>query len=50
MVEYLTGSPFIDNLSSKPWELDTEGMLTIPQDPGLGLSLNMDAIEHYTSM
>lgn len=50
MVEYLTGSPFIDNLSSKPWELDAEGMLAIPQGPGLGVSLNMDAVERYTGM
>lgn len=50
MVEYLTGSPFIDELSSRPWALDSEGMLGIPDGPGLGVSLNMNAVERYTGL
>jgi L-alanine-DL-glutamate epimerase-like enolase superfamily enzyme len=50
LVEYLTGSPFIDELSSQPWVLDPEGMLRIPEGPGLGVSLNMDAVERYTGV
>ncbi len=50
LVEYLTGSPFIDELSNKPWSMDTEGMLTIPETPGLGVALNMDAVERYTGV
>jgi D-galactarolactone cycloisomerase len=50
LVEYLTGSPFIDELSSDPWKLDSEGMLSIPEGPGLGVSLNMDAVERYTGV
>ncbi len=50
LVEYLTGSPFIDELSSEPWTLDAEGMLHIPDAPGLGIALNMDAVERYTGV
>lgn len=50
LVEYLAGSPFIDELSSKPWSLDADGMLVIPELPGLGLSLNMDSVERYTGI
>jgi D-galactarolactone cycloisomerase len=48
LVEYLTGSPFIDELVAEPWRLDDDGMLSIPQRPGLGLTLNRDAVAKYT--
>ena len=48
LVEYLTGSPFIDDLVEVRWKLDAEGMLAIPEGPGLGVSLNMDAVEKHT--
>ena len=48
MVEYLTGSPFIDGLAADPWKLDPDGMLAIPDSPGLGVALNMDAVEKHT--
>jgi L-alanine-DL-glutamate epimerase-like enolase superfamily enzyme len=48
LVEYLTGSPFIDDLVATPWKLDADGMLPIPDGPGLGISLNPDAVEKYT--
>jgi len=48
LVEYLTGSPFIDDLAEAPWELDSDGMLPIPSGAGLGISINMDAVEKYT--
>jgi L-alanine-DL-glutamate epimerase-like enolase superfamily enzyme len=47
-VEYLTGSPFIDEITQGGWHLDADGMLTIPSSPGLGLELNLDAVEKYT--
>jgi D-galactarolactone cycloisomerase len=50
LVEYLTGSPFIDELVSQPWKLDSEGMLAVPDTPGLGVDLNLDAIEKYTGV
>jgi len=48
LVEYLTGSPFIDELVVKPWTLDADGMLPIPDTPGLGIAINPDAVEKYT--
>lgn len=48
LVEYLTGSPFIDEIVATPWKLDAEGMLPIPNTPGLGIALNRDAVEKYT--
>lgn len=50
LVEYLAGSPFIDELSSKPWSLDSEGMLSIPESPGLGITLDIDAVERYSGV
>lgn len=48
MVEYLTGSPFIDDITAGGWQLDQDGMLPIPNAPGLGLQLDWDAVEKYT--
>jgi len=48
LVEYLTGSPFIDDLADGGWKLDADGMLPISNLPGLGVSLNMDAVERHT--
>lgn len=47
-VEYLTGSPYIDAIVAEPWRLDEDGMLAIPETPGLGVELDMDAVKHYT--
>jgi D-galactarolactone cycloisomerase len=50
LVEYLTGSPFIDDLVETSWKLDANGMLPIPKGPGLGISINPDAVEKYTGL
>jgi L-alanine-DL-glutamate epimerase-like enolase superfamily enzyme len=50
MVEYLTGSPFIDDIVSRGWSIDQDGMLAIPDAPGLGIALDMDAIEKHTGV
>lgn len=47
-VEYLTGSPFIDEIVQEPWKLDQQGYLEIPDSPGLGVKLNPDAVAKYT--
>ena len=47
LVEYITGSPYIDELVEGGWSLDEEGMLAIPDAPGLGVSLDMDAVGRY---
>jgi L-alanine-DL-glutamate epimerase-like enolase superfamily enzyme len=48
LVEYLTGSPFIDEITQGGWKLDADGMLAIPSLPGLGLTLDRDAVRKYT--
>ena len=47
-VEYLTGSPYIDGIVANPWQLDVDGMLAIPDKPGLGIALDLDAVARYT--
>ncbi|MGI8959904.1 MAG: mandelate racemase/muconate lactonizing enzyme family protein [Bryobacteraceae bacterium] len=48
LVEYLTGSPFIDEIVDTKWQLDEGGMLPIPDGPGLGITIDLDAVEKYT--
>lgn len=48
-VEYLTGSPYIDAIVATPWRLDGDGMLTIPSGPGLGIELDLDAVQRYSN-
>ena len=48
LVEYLTGSPFIDEIAAGGWHLDVEGMLAIPDKPGLGIEINLAALAEYS--
>lgn len=48
LVEYLTGSPFIDELTASPWRLGHDGLLEIPDRPGLGISIDLDALAAFT--
>jgi L-alanine-DL-glutamate epimerase-like enolase superfamily enzyme len=48
LVEYLTGSAYVDAIAADPWRLDADGMLPIPDAPGLGLKLDRDAVARYT--
>jgi D-galactarolactone cycloisomerase len=48
LVEYKTGSPYIDEIADGGWSIDEEGMLPIPNAPGLGLELDTDALAKYT--
>jgi L-alanine-DL-glutamate epimerase-like enolase superfamily enzyme len=50
MVEYLSGSPFIDELTVGGWRLDADGMLPIPSGPGLGIEMDLDAVERHTGI
>jgi D-galactarolactone cycloisomerase len=47
LVEYIDGSPYVDEIVARPWQLDADGMLPIPDGPGLGVALNWDAITRY---
>lgn len=48
LVEYITGSPYVDDIVVGSWKLDEDGMLAIPDKPGLGLILDMEAVAKYT--
>ena len=48
LVEYLTGSPFIDEIAEGGWELGADGMLAIPSRPGLGVEISLDAVSKYS--
>jgi L-alanine-DL-glutamate epimerase-like enolase superfamily enzyme len=47
LVEYIDGSPYVDEIVAEPWRLDADGMLAIPDRPGLGIRLDADAIARY---
>lgn len=49
-VEYIGGSPYVDEILTTGWKLDSDGMLNIPQTPGLGVKLNVDALRSMTTM
>jgi L-alanine-DL-glutamate epimerase-like enolase superfamily enzyme len=44
-VEYLTPCVYLDELVTEPFRPDTEGYLTIPERPGLGIELNREALK-----
>jgi L-alanine-DL-glutamate epimerase-like enolase superfamily enzyme len=48
-VEYLTPSPYLDELITQPFRPDAEGYLNTPDKPGLGIELNRDALNRYGS-
>lgn len=48
-VEYLTGSVYIDNIFAEQWLLDDDGLLTIPDGPGLGREIDVDQLSRYTT-
>src|SRR5947208_3511087 len=41
-VEYLTPSPYLDEIISEPFRPDAEGYLTVPDRPGLGIEVNQE--------
>ncbi|MDX2037838.1 MAG: mandelate racemase/muconate lactonizing enzyme family protein [Isosphaeraceae bacterium] len=46
-VEYLTPCAYIDELVSEPFVLDEQGMLEIPQRPGLGVDIDPDKLDRF---
>jgi L-alanine-DL-glutamate epimerase-like enolase superfamily enzyme len=48
LIEYKTGSPYIDEIAAGGWKLDKDGMLEIPEKPGLGLTIDPDALKRYS--
>ena len=49
LVEYIADSPYVDGIVAQPWSLDQDGMLPIPDTPGLSIQLNLDALAAYVS-
>ncbi|MCX4852042.1 mandelate racemase/muconate lactonizing enzyme family protein [Streptomyces sp. NBC_00893] len=47
LIEYKTGSAYVDDLVAGGWRLDADGYLDIPSGPGLGVSLDPEAVEKY---
>jgi D-galactarolactone cycloisomerase len=47
LVEYIDGSRYVDGIVAEPWTLDEDGMLPIPDGPGLGVKLDWDAVARY---
>ncbi|MFG6279088.1 mandelate racemase/muconate lactonizing enzyme family protein [Microbacterium sp. 5K110] len=47
LVEYKTGSAYVDDLVQGGWSLDADGYLDIPSAPGLGVTLNEEALARY---
>jgi D-galactarolactone cycloisomerase len=46
-VEFLTPSPYIDDIITTPFRPDAEGFLHVPTAPGLGIELNREALKKY---
>jgi L-alanine-DL-glutamate epimerase-like enolase superfamily enzyme len=47
-VEFITPSPYIDDLTDSAPAPDAEGYLTIPETLGLGVTLDPDRVQHYS--
>ncbi|MFI2031097.1 mandelate racemase/muconate lactonizing enzyme family protein [Streptomyces buecherae] len=47
LVEYKTGSAYVDDLVAGGWRLDADGYLDIPAGPGLGVTLDPEAVATY---
>jgi len=46
-VEYLTPCVYIDGLTTEPFRLDEQGMLTIPETPGLGVEIDPAKLKRF---
>ena len=47
-VEFLTPSPYIDELITEPFRPDADGLLPILDRPGLGIELNREALKRLS--
>src|SRR5262249_8977307 len=48
LIEYKTGSAYVDEIVAGGWKLDADGMLAIPDRPGLGITIDPDAVKRYS--
>jgi L-alanine-DL-glutamate epimerase-like enolase superfamily enzyme len=47
LVEYIGGSAYVDDLTDTGFALDADGMLAIPDAPGLGVTLDPDRVARH---
>lgn len=47
-IEYQTGVPYIEEIIEQPFTLDADGLLRTPTGPGLGITLNREAIARFS--
>jgi len=50
LVEYIVGSPYVDDILTERWALDDEGMLPIPDAPGLGVQIDPEVVATYADI
>jgi L-alanine-DL-glutamate epimerase-like enolase superfamily enzyme len=48
LIEYKTGSAYVDDIVVGGWTLDAEGMLKIPDAPGLGITIDPEVLKKYS--
>ena len=48
-IEYQTGVPYIEEIITEPFTLDADGLLRMPTGPGLGITLNREAIARFSA-
>jgi D-galactarolactone cycloisomerase len=48
LVEYIAGSSYVDDITADGWKLDDDGMLSIPDRPGLGIQIDPERLARYT--
>jgi L-alanine-DL-glutamate epimerase-like enolase superfamily enzyme len=49
LIEYKAGSPYVDELTIEGFALDSDGMLPVPDGPGLGITLDPEAVARYST-
>jgi len=49
LVEYIGGSPYVDNITVGGWRLDADGLIEIPNKPGLGVEIDREQIGNYAA-
>ena len=48
LVEFIGGSAYVDGILEAPFAVDDDGMLTIPDLPGLGVTLDREKLTRFT--
>jgi L-alanine-DL-glutamate epimerase-like enolase superfamily enzyme len=48
MVEYIGGSAYVDEVAAGGWKINADGMLRIPDRPGIGLEVDHAAVARHT--